>query len=192
MQEQSDNSDAPPKAADTIDVSESQAWEQRIAIFFISAASIGILVCAGLLIQAYLTHKPVFELLTYSSFKPGFELLGYYASVFSIAGYLNLIIAAGIYALGGIKQKQLSYIPGFISAALMLLSFWLWFFSHQLGSEWWGYFVMAFVGINIITMIFSTLVGTEQKRLRKLLEFIKYILVLTILALIFWETETSK
>lgn len=152
-------------------------WQQRIVIALIVAALVGLLVCAGLLLQAYITHKLAFELLEYSSFKPESELLRYYSILLFSAGYLAQFITLNISIVLGTKRKLLSYISAFICTVLLLLSFGLMFISYKPGLEWWKYFPVV-VGTSIITMTFSTLISTEQKLLRSTLNFISYVLML--------------
>ncbi|MBW4575218.1 MAG: hypothetical protein KME08_08030 [Aphanothece sp. CMT-3BRIN-NPC111] len=147
MQEHDNTNDVSAKVADTRDVSKSQVWERRIALFCIVVALVGMLVCTGLLMQAYITGHSAFELLGYGSYKPGFELLGYYASVFNISAYLALLIALNIPTLVGTEHKRLGYISALIGIALLLLSFRLFFVSHKPEQEWWGYF--SVVTINV-------------------------------------------
>lgn len=162
-------------------------WNRRIAIVLIVAALVGLFVCAGLLIQAYVTQQPGFELLAYSSFKPGFELLGFYALTFNISGCLSLIIALNISTLFGTEQKKLGSISGFIGAVLLFFSFGLLFISHKQGLEWWGYFSRVTFGTGNITITFYTLVGTERKRLRGILKFISYVLIVAAFVLSCFE-----
>lgn len=187
MQEQENTNNPQTETTGNTNLSKFKALKRRITIVLIVAISAGMLVCACLIIQAHITQRPAIQIFEYSSFKPDFKLLGYSSLMFLIAGYLLLILAAAIYAIDDIKQKQLSYIPGFISGVFMLLSFGLWFISHNIGSEWWSHFAIAFIGINIIITTFSTLVNPEQKQLRRLLELIKYALALAILILIFFH-----
>lgn len=163
-------------------------WERQIAIFFIVTALVGLLICVGLLIQAYIIHKPAFELLAYSSFKSGSELLRYYSILLFSAGCLALLITSNISKLGSTSRKLLSYISAFSGIVLLLFSFRLLFISYQPRLEWWKYFPMVSLGTSSITMTFSTLISAEQKRLRSTLNFISYILMLAGFVLIFSET----
>lgn len=183
MQEQFDNNDALPKVVDTIDVSKSKVWERRIAIVFIVAALVGLLTYTGLLTQAYITHKPAFELLGYGSSKPGFELLAYSSEVLLIFGCLAQIIALSISILIDTERKQLGYISTLIGAVLLLLSFGLFFISHQPEQGWWRYFSTVTFGTGYITMNLSKLVGAERKRLRDILQFITFLLWLVAVVL---------
>lgn len=178
MQEQFDNRDAPPKAADTSDAPKSKVWARRIAIFWIVAALLGMVICAGLLIQACITHQSAFEVLGYGSFKPGFELLAYNSEALLILGFLTQIIAFNISTVVDPNHKRLDYFSTWIAALLLLLSFGLFFTSHQLEQGWWRYFSAVTFLTAYATMNFSKLVGAGRKRIRNILDFITFFLLL--------------
>ncbi|PSB25945.1 hypothetical protein C7B70_24450 [Chlorogloea sp. CCALA 695] len=153
-------------------------WERRIAIFFIVAALLGMVVCAGLLIQAYITHQSAFELLGYGSSKPGFELLAYSSEALLILGFLTQIIAINISTVVDTEHKRLDYFSTWIAALLILLSFGLFFISHQPEQGWWRDFSAVNSVTACTTLNFSLLVGAERKRLRDILKIITFFLLL--------------
>lgn len=178
MQEQFEHNDALPKAADTIDVSKSKVWERRIALLFIVVALVGMLVCTGLQIQACITNQAPFELLGYGSSKPGFEFLAYSSEALLILSFLTQIIAFYISKVVDTKHKRLDYFSTWIAALLLLLSFGLFFISHQLEQGWWRYFSAVTSVTAYITINFSQLVGAKGKRLGNILKIITFLLLL--------------
>ncbi len=176
--QQFENSDVPPKVADTTDVSKAKVWERRIAIFLIVAASLGMVICLSLLIQASITHQSAFEVLGYGVSKPGFELLAYSSEALLILGFLTQIIAFNISTVVDTNYKRLDYFSTWIAALLLLLSFGLFFPSHQLEQGWWRYFAAMNSITACTTFNFSRLVGAERKRLRDTLKIITFFLLL--------------
>lgn len=178
MQEHDEDIDITTSAVNTVNGSQSKVWERRIAIVVIVAASVGLFVCAGLLIQAFITHKPVFGLSAYSSFKLGSELLRYYSILLFSAGCLTLLITSNISELVGTSRQLFAYTLAFSGIILVLFSLGLSFISYKPGLEWWRYLPVVCLGISSITMTFPTLISTEQKQLRSALYFISYALML--------------
>ncbi len=189
MQNHDETKKTPTSAADITNKSESKVWGRRMAKVAIVMASVGLLICIGLLIQAYITHEPVFELVSYNSFKPGFELLGYNALLFYLSGFLTLIIALNIPRFIDTQQKKLGYVSALIGTVLLFFSFGLLFISYKSSLEWWGYLSKVTSGIGYITLTFSTLVSTERKRLRGRLTFISLVLILAGAILIFFRNS---
>lgn len=158
-------------------------WERRTVMVWIVGALLGMLVCVGLLIQAYTTHQSAFELLGYGSSKPGFELLAYSSEALLILGFLTQIIAFSISTVVDTEHKRLDYFSTWIAALLLLLSFGLFFISHQPEQGWWRYFSAVTSVTACTTMNFSQLVGAERKRLRDILKFITFLLLLVAVVL---------
>lgn len=114
MMNRRDDDDGSTPAIDKTNSFQSKVWERRIALVCIVVASFGLLVCAGLLVQAFITHKPAFE------------LLGSYSLVSSIIGFLILIICFNILILANTNQKKLNYVSAFISSVLEALKYSIW------------------------------------------------------------------
>jgi hypothetical protein len=145
---------------------------------FIVAASLGLMNCIGLLIQAFFTHTPAFELLICSSFKSAeTQLSGYFSSLFFTVGGLTLFIASNISKLTNIKSKNISCISALIGTVLIFYSFWLFYPIYQLEQERWRYFVLLTFEIGLIVMTLAELVTTERKLFRDFLTLISAILI---------------
>lgn len=180
MPEHNDTNNALPPTTSTIGVPQSRTWLQRIILGLIVAAVLGILVYAGLLVRALMTHQPPFELLAlrYSSFKPGLELLGYSSLLFLFAGYLVQMIAVYFYTFINVDRKRIGDIFIWISVALMFLSIGLFLISRKPGLEWWLNFFLMFFVMGFMTKLLSKLTtSSEREWLRKLLEVISPVLL---------------
>lgn len=140
-------------------------WNRRIALFFIIAALAGLLICTGLLIQAYVTQNSAFELMRYSFV------------AFSFAGFLSLMITFYMSTFVSRQRKLLGYASAWIGTVLMLLSFRISFVIQKPELEGWEYYLRVTFTTGIITWVFSRLVGTERGRLRVILEFITCLLM---------------
>lgn len=138
-------------------------WNRRIALFFIIASSVQLLIYTGLLIQGYFNYKPAFEFMRYS-----------FGAV-AFAGLLALIIAFYMSTFVSTQRKLLGYASALIGTVLMLLSFRL-PYINQLGLEWWEYFSMVAFTTGMITGAFSRLVGAERRKLSVILAFIACLL----------------
>lgn len=161
------NSDAPTFAANNTYGSQLKVKGQRLAIVFLVAASLGLLVIVILLTRAYL------------SYKPAFQLLGYISTILFSAGAFTLSNAQKIVKLVKTEQKRFVYIIFFTGTVLLFLSlFWLLFILYQLEHGWWGYFYGAIMLVGFMIWPFSQVVDEERKLTNIILDFISHVLVL--------------
>lgn len=96
MDRQDNDSDIHSLAIDNVNSSQSKMWRQRIVLVFIVVASVGLLVCTGLLIQAYITHKSAYK------------QLESYSLVLGIICFFTLTISLNMFVFNKIKQKKLT------------------------------------------------------------------------------------
>lgn len=178
MPESDEISDQTTSVTNTTNVS--QSGTQRIATIFILVASLGLLICVGLLIQTYFTHTPTFELPEYSPFKSAkTELFGSYSFLIYMSGGLTLLISLMLALLNEVRSRKIGYILVLIGSVLIFCSYGLSYTSDKLAKEWWSYFSGMSFAIGLIILILSELVDRESKHLRKIIKTIYRILFLT-------------
>lgn len=161
---------------------------KKIAIAFIAIASLGILICIGLLIQAYILREPAFELPLDSSFNtPENQLLGYFSFLFYAIGYLTLFLAYNLSKLLDTGNQNPSYISASIGTILIFYSFLLLYNCYKLEQEWWGYFLVLSSGIGYTFLMFSELVDLKPKKISEFLKIVGFVLMFVTIIFIFMD-----